>query len=57
MFKINIDKYNKLSIEVIKEYFRKYFVLSGIEIKKVEDYVCFDKRKGEEFMILDGKKG
>ncbi|MHB9316543.1 two-partner secretion domain-containing protein, partial [Fusobacterium polymorphum] len=57
MSKIDIDKYNKLSIEVIKEYFRKYSVPSDTEIKKVEDYVRFDKRKGEEFTTLDGKKG
>ena len=57
MSKIDIEKYNKLSIEVIKEYFRKYSVPSDTEIKKVEDYVRFDKRKGEEFTTLDGKKG
>jgi len=57
MSKINIDKYNKLSIEVIKEYFRKYSVPNDTEIKKVEDYVRFDKRKGEEFTTSDGKKG
>ena len=57
MSKIDIDKYNKLSIEVIKEYFRKYSVPSDTEIKKVEDYVRFDKRKGEEFTTLDGRKG
>ena len=57
MSKVDIDKYNKLSIEVIKEYFRKYSVPSDTEIKKVEDYVRFDKRKGEEFTTLDGKKG
>ena len=57
MSKVDIDKYNKLSIEVIKEYFRKYSVPSDTEIKKVEDYVRFDKRKGEEFTTSDGKKG
>ena len=57
MSKVDIDKYNKLSIEVIKEYFRKYSVPSDAEIKKVEDYVRFDKRKGEEFTTSDGKKG
>ncbi|WP_236585689.1 hemagglutinin repeat-containing protein [Fusobacterium canifelinum] len=57
MSKIDIDKYNKLSIEVIKEYFRKYSVPSDTEIKKVEDYVRFDKRKGEEFTTSDGRKG
>ncbi|WP_338994441.1 hemagglutinin repeat-containing protein [Fusobacterium polymorphum] len=57
MSKVDIEKYNKLSIEVIKEYFRKYSVPSDTEIKKVEDYVRFDKRKGEEFTTLDGKKG
>ena len=57
MSKVDIDKYNKLSIEVIKEYFRKYSVPSDTEIKKVEDYVRFDKRKGEEFTTSDGRKG
>ena len=57
MSKIDIEKYNKLSIEVIKEYFRKYSVPSDTEIKKVEDYVRFDKRKGEEFTTSDGRKG
>ena len=57
MSKIDIDKYNKLSIEVIKEYFRKYSVPSDTGIKKVEDYVRFDKRKGEEFTTSDGRKG
>ncbi|ALQ42272.1 hemagglutinin repeat-containing protein [Fusobacterium polymorphum] len=57
MSKVDIDKYNKLSIEIIKEYFRKYSVPSDTEIKKVEDYVRFDKRKGEEFTTSDGKKG
>ncbi|QYR62300.1 hemagglutinin repeat-containing protein [Fusobacterium polymorphum] len=57
MSKVDIDKYNKLSIEIIKEYFRKYSIPSDTEIKKVEDYVRFDKRKGEEFTTSDGKKG
>lgn len=34
MSKIDIDKYNKLSVELIKEYFRKYAVPSDTEIKK-----------------------